>query len=208
MNLIINISIKMKIKIFNHYHHQYQSQSFVLLLFILLVINGSSIHAQQQKPSQQSLSQSPESSSTSKNNSDNNTIITEEELVKLSRMLKINPKRLPVLRKLSRKLDSLVNRVNTNQGHIRPEMFVHEFLPDPLPVKDIEVKNDEFIGYYTGTFTNVQLHGISGVVVDSIRANIGTLTAKVRENFLTQSFNNNNNNISIIRLYYMFLMYI
>ena len=84
------------------------------------------------------------------------------------------------VQKVGRKINSLIDRVHSNDGHIRPELLVHEFLPDPLPVKDITVKSDE--GYFTSyaaNFTHVMLHGISGVKISSIRANVGKFTAKV-----------------------------
>ena len=106
--------------------------------------------------------------------------ITEEEFHKLGQILKVNPKKLPVLKKLGRKINSLIDRVHASDGFIRPEHLVHELLPDPLPIKDIDIDNNEgFFTHYTAKITNVMLHGISGVKISSIKANVGKFTAQV-----------------------------
>ncbi len=105
--------------------------------------------------------------------------ISEEDFNKIGKILKVNEKKLPVLKKIGRKINSLIDRVHANGHVLRPELVVHEFLPDPLKVKDIEVDEDGWTSSYKGRFTGVLLHGTSGVKINSIKANVGTLSAKV-----------------------------
>ena len=106
--------------------------------------------------------------------------ITEEEIHQIGKLFKIHPKRYPTLKKVGKKINSLIDRVHSNDGILRPEYLVHEFLPDPLPVKDIVVKEEEgFFTSYNGVFTHVLLHGTSKVKVTSIKANVGNFTAKI-----------------------------
>lgn len=108
-----------------------------------------------------------------------NKIITDEDWNKLTKWFKINQKKLPLLKKMGRKLDHLVDRVDSSQGYIRPEMFVQEFIPDPTPVKDIIVNEDGYFTSYQGEFNNVQMHGIKEVDIVSINVNVAKFTAKV-----------------------------
>ncbi|KAH9409487.1 hypothetical protein TYRP_010497 [Tyrophagus putrescentiae] len=105
--------------------------------------------------------------------------ISEEDFNKIGKILKVNEKKLPVLKKIGRKINSLIDRVHANGHVLRPELVVHEFLPDPLKVKDIEVDEDGWTSSYKGRFTGVLLHGTSGVKINSIKANVGTLSAKI-----------------------------
>ncbi|KAI2809034.1 hypothetical protein BLOT_000175 [Blomia tropicalis] len=108
--------------------------------------------------------------------------ISEEELNKLATILKVNQKKIPTFKKFGRKINSLIDRVNANDGKLRPELLVQELLPDPLPVKDIEIESNSFFSSYEGKFTNVLLHGISGIKITSIKANVGKFTAKIAIN--------------------------
>jgi len=162
----------------------------LLLLVELTVINQVAVASQD---GESSSTEFPSSSSTEFHLPDttfdasnevtpskSNQHISDEELNKLAKILKVNQKKLPGLKKLGRKINSLIDRVNAADGHLRPELFVQEFIPDPLPMKDIDVESEEsFFTHYTGKFTKVMLHGISGVKIHSIKANVGKFTAKV-----------------------------
>ena len=85
-----------------------------------------------------------------------------------------------MLKKIGRKFDSVIERVNANKGRVAPELFVEEFLPDPMRIKDIPVDNSEgFFSWYKGQFSNISMHGVKQVRIESVRANVGKFNAKV-----------------------------
>lgn len=107
-------------------------------------------------------------------------LISDGDLKKLSKIIKINDENLPKLKKISTKLNKLVEKVDENHGHIRPELLIDEFLPDPVSVRDIPVsKEDGWLSSYTGQFSNVMMYGIRNVEIKSIRINVGKLYANV-----------------------------
>lgn len=84
------------------------------------------------------------------------------------------------MKKISSKLNKLAEKVDENHGHIRPELLIDEFLPDPVRVRDIPVSKDEdWLTSYNGKFSNVMMYGIRNVEIESIRANVGKLNANV-----------------------------
>nr|XP_046917687.1 uncharacterized protein LOC124498030 [Dermatophagoides farinae]XP_046917688.1 uncharacterized protein LOC124498030 [Dermatophagoides farinae] len=107
-------------------------------------------------------------------------LISDGDLKKLSKIIKINDENLPKLKKISTKLNKLVEKVDENHGHIRPELLIDEFLPDPVSVRDIPVsKEDGWLSSYTGQFSNVMMYGIRNVEIKSIRINVGKLYANI-----------------------------
>lgn len=109
-------------------------------------------------------------------------LISDEDWTKLADKLKVNKKKLPLLKKIGEKIDTVIDRVNENNGRVAPELFVEEFLPDPLKIKDIPIsKNDGLFTWYSGRFSNIEMYGVSTVKIESVKINVGKFTAKVRQ---------------------------
>uniref|UniRef100_A0A6P6YCQ6 Uncharacterized protein LOC113796393 n=1 Tax=Dermatophagoides pteronyssinus TaxID=6956 RepID=A0A6P6YCQ6_DERPT len=120
-------------------------------------------------------------------------LISDEDLKKLSKIIKVDNENVEKLKKISSKLNKLAEKVDENHGHIRPELLIDEFLPDPVRVRDIPVSKDEdWLTSYNGKFSNVMMYGIRNVEIESIRANVGKLNANIHltisEVFLTGNY--------------------
>lgn len=153
---------------------------FITLSLIVINVSSSSAESSQQPENENPPKTPSETSLNSTSQTRQPTQhISEDDFNKIGKILKVNEKKLPVLRKIGRKINSLIDRVHANGHVLRPELVVHEFLPDPLKVKDIEVNEEGWTAWYKGKFSSVLLHGISGVKISSIKANVGTLSAKV-----------------------------
>ncbi len=160
-------------------HFKLPLLTITIINFLILLTIVSAVSSQQ--ASENELQTTPQPNSNSSSKPEPKQHISEEDFNKIGKILKVNEKKLPVLKKIGRKINSLIDRVHANGHVLRPELVVHEFLPDPLKVKDIEVDEDGWTSSYKGRFTGVLLHGTSGVKINSIKANVGTLSAKVRE---------------------------
>lgn len=148
---------------------------------LVLLVLGLAVRAEENATlsTSSSGSSSEASLNVTANEISKSRLLTDEDWNKLVKLLKLNKKKLPQLKKLGSKIDSFIERIDDNQGVITPELFVQEFIADPVPVKDVKVEESGFLTSYDGEFKNIMLHGIRGVEIESINTNIAHLHADV-----------------------------
>ncbi|KAF7496027.1 hypothetical protein SSS_00307 [Sarcoptes scabiei] len=132
------------------------------------------------------------SSSSSLVQSKQSEVITKKDLEKLATIINLDETKKSKLEILSEKLNKLADRIEKSDGRLKPELLLDEFIPDPLNVRDIKVEKDDWISSYNGHFTNVTMHGIRTLRIESIKVNIAKTNAQIElaisQIFLTGSY--------------------
>ncbi|XP_054169084.1 uncharacterized protein LOC128966257 [Oppia nitens] len=110
------------------------------------------------------------------------TKANKDELIELLNLLDMDSKEQNIrIEEFLERAENILKRAEDPSGNLNPAMIVNEFLPDPMPMKNLNFSEEGGWGTYTElNLKNMSIHGFKQLKISNISFNLGHIQLTVQ----------------------------